>query len=62
LETHEQILERIGPLRQYQAGLDRPVYVYFIVARDTLDEEVLARHETKRSVQDLLLDAMKRGV
>lgn len=60
LETHEQILERIGPMRQMQAGLDRPVYRYFIVAKDTVDEDVLLRHASKRSVQSILLEAMKK--
>lgn len=60
LELDDQILERLGPLRQMQAGHDRPVYVYRIVAKDTIDEDVLLRHATKRSVQDLLLEAMKR--
>jgi hypothetical protein len=26
LEYDDQIIERIGPMRQYQAGLNRPVY------------------------------------
>lgn len=60
LEYYQQIIERIGPMRQLQAGLDRAVFLYFIIARDTVDEEVIARRETKRKVQDLLLDAMKR--
>lgn len=60
LEAHEQIMERIGPLRQYQSGHKRPVYVYFIVARNTVDEDVVLRHKTKKSVQQVLLDAMKR--
>ena len=60
LELDDQILERIGPLRQMQAGLDRPVYRYRIVAKGTLDEDVLLRHATKRSVQNILLDAMNR--
>lgn len=60
LEAHEQILERIGPLRQFQAGHNRPVYVYFIVARNTVDEDVVFRHKSKQSVQQVLLDAMKR--
>lgn len=59
LEQRQQFIERIGPVRQAQAGLDRPVFVHDIVARGTIDEIVLARHESKRSVQDLLLDAMK---
>lgn len=60
LELRQQIVERIGPVRQAQAGYDRPVFIYDIVAADTIDEIVVARHETKREVQDLLLDAMKR--
>lgn len=60
LESHDQMAERIGPLRQKQSGLDRPVYVYNIVAKDTIDELVLERLRSKRSVQDLLLEAMKQ--
>jgi SNF2 family DNA or RNA helicase len=60
LEEFLQIIERIGPTRQLQAGYDRAMYIYHIVARDTIDEVVMARRETKRSVQDLLLEAMKR--
>lgn len=60
MELRDQIIERIGPLRQYQAGLDRPVYRYSIIARGTVDEDVLWRHEAKASVQDALLEAMKR--
>lgn len=62
LELRQQIIERIGPVRQAQAGYDRPVFIYDIVAADTVDELVIARHETKREVQDLLLEAMKRKV
>lgn len=59
LEEHEQIIERIGPTRQAQAGYDRPVYVHRIVAADTIDELVLMRLESKASVQQVLLEAMK---
>ncbi len=60
LEAHDQIIERIGPVRQMQAGHDRNVFIYFICARDTIDEVVIARRASKRSVQDTLLDYMKR--
>lgn len=60
LEEHEQIIERIGPVRQAQAGHKRPVFLYHIVARDTVDELVLERLQSKRSVQEILLEAMKR--
>lgn len=59
LELWEQIRERLGPVRQLQAGLDRVVDEYYIVARGTMDEVVMKRRETKKSVQDLLLSAMK---
>jgi SNF2 family DNA or RNA helicase len=60
LEQYQQIIERIGPTRQAQAGHDRPVFIHHIVAADTVDEVVMARRESKREVQDLLLEAMKR--
>ena len=50
----------VGPTRQLQAGHDRPVYIYHIVARDTIEEIVMVRMDGKRSLQDLLLEAMKR--
>jgi SNF2 family DNA or RNA helicase len=59
LEQRLQFIERIGPVRQAQAGKDRPVFIHNIVAVDTVDEIVLARHESKREVQDLLKEAMK---
>lgn len=60
LEERLQILERIGPVRQLQAGHDRSVFVHNIIARDTVDELVIERVRTKREVQDILLEAMKR--
>jgi len=63
LEEYQQIIERIGPVRQKQAGHDRPVFIHHIIAADTVDELVMARRESKRTVQDLLLEAMKhRGL
>ena len=59
LEEYQQIIERIGPTRQAQAGHNRPVFIYHIVAKNTVDEIVMARRESKREVQDLLLEAMK---
>jgi len=60
LEEYAQFIARIGPVRQQQSGHNRPTHVYPIVARDTIDELVMARRESKREVQDLLLEAMKR--
>ena len=60
LEEHMQIIERIGPMRQKQAGYDRPVFVYPILARDTVDDLVMERLTTKKSTQEVLLEALKR--
>jgi SNF2 family DNA or RNA helicase len=60
LEEDMQILERIGPTRQAQAGHNREVYVHRIVARNTVDEMVAERRAGKKSVQQILLDYMKR--
>ncbi len=60
LELYDQIIGRIGPVRQIQSGHDRPVFINHIIAEDTVDEDVMARRDSKRSVQDILLDAMKR--
>lgn len=59
LEFHDQILERVGPMRQFQAGKDRPVFLHYLVARGTIDELEITRRTTKRSVQDALMDYMK---
>lgn len=60
LELYDQIIGRIGPIRQMQSGFKRLVFINHIIARDTVDELVMARRETKRTVQDILLEAMKR--
>lgn len=65
LETFDQILERIGPVRQAQLGPEKEqaVLIYPIVAEDTIDEVVQLRHQTKRSTQSLLMAYMnaKKG-
>lgn len=60
LEERQQIIERIGPVRQKQSGHKRPVFIYNIIARDTVDDLVLARVASKRGVQDLLMEAVNR--
>ena len=56
LELHDQIVERIGAVRQAQAGHDRPTFVLYLIAKGTLDEAVKERLATKRDVLDVLLD------
>lgn len=60
LEYDEQVIERIGPVRQLQAGHDRSVFRYRIVAQDTIEDlSVVPRIKTKAGVQDSLKAAMK---
>ena len=61
LEAYQQVIERIGPVRQWQSGHKRNVYVYHILAKGTVDREVMLRRQTKASIQDLLLNAMRRA-
>jgi len=57
LELYEQCIERIGPVRQLQAGHPRQVYVHHIIAEDTIDELIWRRLHEKKEVQDLLMEA-----
>lgn len=59
LENRLQIIERIGPTRQFQSGHKRPVFVHNIIASGTLDDMVLERIESKKDVQQLLLERLK---
>ena len=60
LEYDEQVIARIGPVRQLQSGHGRAVFRYRIIAADTLEElSVLPRIRSKASVQDSIKAAMK---
>jgi SNF2 family DNA or RNA helicase len=59
-ENHAQIAERIGPVRQAQSGYKRNVYIYKILVKDTIEEDVLERIQTKGSIQDALMAGMRR--
>jgi SNF2 family DNA or RNA helicase len=60
LELIEQVLERLGPTRQKQAGFSRNVLVWDLVARDTMDEQARDRVDDKSSVQSALMKARAR--
>lgn len=61
LEEHQQIIERIGPVRQFQAGHNRPTFIHHIVGERTLDELVMRRRDSKAELQDILMEAVKHG-
>lgn len=59
LELYEQVIERIGPVRQAQAGLDRLVTVYRLIAHSTWDQVVVDRIASKASVQSAIRDHLR---
>ncbi len=59
LELYEQVIERLGPMRQMQAGFDRLVSIYQIIANRTFDEVVAERLVTKASVQEAVMKAVR---
>ena len=61
LDTYDQMLERVGPMRQMQAGKNVSVMVYNIVACDTMDEVVIEARSKKTTVQESLLRYTKHA-
>lgn len=59
-ELREQVLERLGPMRQKQSGHARTVLVYDIITKDTMDVEARERIDSKLSIQDALMLARAR--
>lgn len=59
-ENDAQAIERIGPTRQMQSGYKRAVTIHRIVARDTVEESAVSRLRTRISVQEALLDSLKK--
>jgi SNF2 family DNA or RNA helicase len=60
LRGYQQAIERIGPTRQAQGGYNRTVVIHRLLAQDSIDHLVKRRLDTKASVQDLILDWMKK--
>lgn len=59
LELYQQVIERIGPVRQAQAGYDRLVNVYRLITKGTFDEVVIKRIDTKCTVQQAVMQAVR---
>lgn len=53
-EEREQIYQRIGPVRQMQAGYNRNVFVYNIITAGTIDEVIIQSHLNKQSIQEVI--------
>lgn len=61
LEHYEQVIERIGPMRQMQAGYNRVVSVYALTVAGTFDEIIAERLRTKSSVQEAVMRATRHA-
>ena len=59
LEAMQQILERLGPVRQAQSGYNRPVFVHRLLTDGTIERAMYDRLETRATVQQALMDAVK---
>lgn len=59
LEFYEQVIERIGPVRQAQAGLHRAVTVHRLIMDQTFDTVVADRLRSKASIQSTIMEALK---
>lgn len=55
-----QIGERVGAMRQFQAGRTDGSFVYDIVARNTEDVNAMRVHHDNITVQDVILEHMNR--
>lgn len=63
LDSRMQVIARIGKVRQFQAGLNRPAFIHNIVTRNTIDEDILERLETKKTIeQSLSLGLARRNL
>jgi SNF2 family DNA or RNA helicase len=60
LDDRLQVIERIGPVRQMQAGKNRLVFVHNIVVEDTVEEVMMDTLYGKKTVEDAILVYMKR--
>lgn len=58
-EYYDQVIERLGPTRQAQAGFKRAVYVYRIIASKTWDEIIAKRLNGKLEISDAFKEAIK---
>ncbi len=59
LELRQQIIERLGPARQRQAGYYRQVRIFELLAQGTIDWDVQDRTRTKISVTEALMRAAR---
>lgn len=62
LEEYEQVIERIGNVRQVSSGQFRNTFVHLICAERTIDVTICDRLEAKAELQRSFMGGMKRVV
>jgi SNF2 family DNA or RNA helicase len=60
LELRTQVIARIGAVRQAQAKTGKTVVIHQLIGRDTVDEIILDRIESKITVEEALKKALAR--
>lgn len=58
-ELYEQVIERLGPMRQMQSGYDRVVNVYRLLVRGTYDMRAADTVAGKITLQDAVMEAVR---
>lgn len=62
-ELRSQAIARIGAVRQLQSGMNRPCFIYNILTKDSVDDDVLIKIEGKVSIEEALKNGLaKRGI
>lgn len=60
-EPYDQIVERLGPTRQFQSGYERPVYMYYPLC-SPIDRDCYNVVIEKQDLTQTLLNGMKRAL
>ena len=58
--NRQQIIARIGAVRQYQANTGKTVVIHQIIVRESIDEDILDRIESKKTVEEALKAGLAR--
>jgi SNF2 family DNA or RNA helicase len=60
LELRSQAVARIGAVRQCQANTGKTTIIHQLICRDSIDEDILDRIESKKSVEEALKAGLAR--
>jgi hypothetical protein len=61
LENFLQVIERAGQTRLAQAGYNTKMLLHLLIAKDTFEEDAVARRESKKSVMQTIRSRVRRA-